>query len=129
MTPIFAAKLSAQQSITQQLAITSSGGDPKTVNFTYIENEDEQTVFDGNSATQYNIDLDADAVGTAAYNALRTLSESRTVSALRLTAPSGAVVLIGCTLSLNENPSISSGQVMMNKVTFYGRGRVVRYAS
>jgi hypothetical protein len=122
-------KVNTWQSITQQLAITSSGGDPKTVNFTYIENEDEQTVFDGNSATQYNIDLDADAVGTAAYNALRTLSESRTVSALRLTAPSGAVVLIGCTLSLNENPSISSGQVMMNKVTFYGRGRVVRYAS
>jgi Phage tail tube protein, TTP len=122
-------RVTTWQNITQQLTITSSGGDPKTVNFTFVETDDEQTVFDGNSATQYMIDLDADLVGTAAYNAIRTLSDSRGIAALRLTAPSGALVLLGCTLSINENPSMSGGQIMANKVTFFGRGRVVRYAS
>jgi hypothetical protein len=39
------------------------------------------------------------------------------------------VVLLSCTLALNENPSMASGAVMANKVTFFGRGRSVRYAS
>jgi hypothetical protein len=30
---------------------------------------------------------------------------------------------------LNENPSMSSGAVMANKLTFFGRGRTVRYAT
>lgn len=115
--------------ITQQLAVASSGGDPKTVNFSYVETSDDQTVFDGNNATQYTIDLDADAVGSATYNSLRTLSDAGTVTALRMTAPSGAVVLLSATLNLNENPTMTSGQVMANRVTFFGRGRTVRYAS
>lgn len=115
--------------VNQVLGITSAGGDPKTVNFTYVETEDEQTVFDGNGATQYAIDLDADAVGGASYTGLKALSDGGTVTALRLTAKSGASVLLGCTVNLNENPTMTSGQVMANKVTFYGRGRTVRYAS
>lgn len=122
-------KINTWVNVTQQLTLSSSGGDPKTVNFTYQETEDEQTVFDGNGATQYMIDLDADAVGSAHYNAIKTLSDSSTVTALRMTAKSGALVLLSCTLSLNENPTLSAGQVMANKVTFFGRGRTVRYAS
>lgn len=115
--------------VLQQIALSSSGGDPKTVNFTYQETEDEQTVFDGNAATQYMIDMDADAIGTAHYNAVKTLSDIGAVTALRMTAKSGAIVLLSCTLSLNENPTLSAGQVMVNKITFFGRGRTVRYAS
>lgn len=115
--------------LSQQLAINSSGGDPKTANCTYIETGDEQTIFDGFSATQYSIDLDAEAVGTQAYNALKSLTDGGTVSALRLAAPTGALVLLSCTAALNENPSMSAGAPMANKVTFFGRGRTVRYAS
>lgn len=116
-------------SLSQKLDITSSGGDPKTVNFSYVETGDEQTVFDGFGATQYEIQLDADTVGSAVYNQLRTLTDSNTVTALRLAAPSGALVLLSCTLALNENPSMAGGAVMANKLTFFGRGRTVRYAS
>jgi hypothetical protein len=115
--------------LSQQLAITSTGGDPKTVDFSYVETSDDQTVFDGFAATRYEIDLDADTVGSAVYNQLKTLTDGNTITALRLAAPSGALVLLSCTLSLNENPSMAAGAVMANKLTFFGRGRVVRYAS
>jgi hypothetical protein len=115
--------------MSQKLSVASSGGDPKTVNFTYVETGDEQTVFDGFGATQYTIDLDADSVGTPLYNQLKTLTDTNAISALRLATPSGSVVLMSCTLALNENPSMSSGAVMANKLTFFGRGRTVRYAT
>lgn len=114
--------------ITQQLALTPAGGDPKTQTFTYVETEDEQTIFDGNSATTYTIDLDADAVGSTTYNTVKSLSDARTITALRMTAPNGAQVLLSCTLNLNENP-ILVNNVMANKITFFGRGRSTRYAS
>jgi hypothetical protein len=115
--------------VSQKLTINSTGGDPKTANFTYIETGDEQTVFDGFGATQYEIELDADSVGSAVYNQLKTLTDANTTSALRMTAPSGSVVLLSCTLAMNENPSMASGAIMANKVTFFGRGRSVRYAT
>lgn len=121
-------KVNTWQAVTQQLGISSTGGDAKTVNFSYVETDDDQVVYDGNNATTYTIDIDADAVGTPAYVALQGLSDSKALSALRLTAPSGAMVLLSCTLALNENPSMGPGAVMANKVTFFGRGRVVRYA-
>lgn len=115
--------------LSQQLVLSSSGGDAKRATYTYVETGDEQTVFAGFSATSYSIDLDADLVGSASYNALKGLTDSNAISALRMVAPSGAVVLLSCTVAMNENPSMASGAVMSNKVNFFGRGRVVRYAS
>lgn len=115
--------------LSQKLNLEASGGDAKTVNFTYVETSDEQVVFDGFGATSYMIDLDADSVGTASYNALRDLTDSNTVTALRLVAPSGSQVLLSCTVAMNENPTFGSGAIMTNRVNFFGRGRTVRYAS
>jgi hypothetical protein len=122
-------KITAQLPLSQQLTISSTGGDAKTVNFSYVETSDEQTIFDGFGATQYEIELDADSVGSTTYTQLRTLTDGNTVTALRLVTPSGSVVLLSCTLALNENPSMASGAVMANKITFFGRGRSVRYAT
>jgi hypothetical protein len=122
-------KVTTWAQLSQKLNISSSGGDPKTVNFTYIETGDEQTVFDGFGATQYEVELDADTVGSPIYNQLKSLTDGNTVSGLRMVTPSGSVVLLSCTLAMNENPSMSAGAVMSNKVTFFGRGRTVRYAT
>ena len=115
--------------VSQKLNLEASGGDAKTVNYTYVETGDEQTIFDGFSATSYMVDLDADAVGSVPYEQLKTLTDSNTVTALRLVAASGAQVLLSCTVAMNENPTMSSGAVMTNKVQFFGRGRSVRYAT
>jgi hypothetical protein len=122
-------KVTTWMPMSQKLTVASSGGDPKTVNFTYVETGDEQTVFDGFGATQYTIDLDADTVGSPLYKQLKTLTDTNAISALRLAAPNGSVVLLSCAMALNENPSMSSGAVMANRLTFFGRGRTVRYAT
>lgn len=122
-------KITTWLQMSQKLNLEASGGDAKTVNYTYVEVGDEQTIFDGFSATSYMVDLDADSVGSAAYNALKGLTDSNTVTALRLVAASGATVFLSCTVAMNENPTMASGAVMTNKVQFFGRGRTVRYAS
>lgn len=122
-------KVTTWLQVSKKLNLEASGGEAKTVNYTYVEVGDEQTIFDGFSATNYMVDLDADSVGSAAYNALKGLTDSNTVTALRLVAASGAQVLLSCTVAMNENPTFSTGAVMTNKVQFFGRGRTVRYAS
>lgn len=109
--------------------LAQAGGEDKTVTVQFVDTEDEQTVRDGRSATSYSLDIDADNRGNAAWNALKSISDGDTTTALRMTTKSGALTLLSCTASLNEASTMSSGQVMMNKVVFYGRGRVTTYAS
>lgn len=115
--------------LSQQLSINATGGDAKQVNYTYVETGEEQNVFDGFGSTTYTIELDADSVGSAAYVALKAITDKQSVTALRLAAPSGSVVLLSCTAALNETPSTAMGAISSNKVTFFGRGRVNRYAA
>jgi hypothetical protein len=122
-------KINTWELLNQKLTIQSNGGDPKIVNFSYVETGEEQSVFDGNSATTYGVDLDADSISQSYYASLKKISDAQTVSALKMTAPNGATLVLSCTISMNENPTMASGQIMSNKVTFYGRGRTVRYAA
>jgi hypothetical protein len=122
-------KVSTWSPVSNYTNLTFAGGEPKTATVTFTDTEDDQTLFDGASALSYTVDMDADAVGTAPYLALKTLSDSGTASVLRMTTKGGAIILLSCTVFLNENPSMNGGQAMLNKVTFFGRGRVVRYAS
>jgi hypothetical protein len=120
-------KITKWEAISQKLAIQSTGGDPKVVTFAYVETGEEQNIFDGHSATTYSIDLDAESVNKPYYETIKSISNAQTVSALKMNIPGGARVLLSCTVSLNENPTMAPNAVMMNKVTLYGRGRTVRY--
>jgi hypothetical protein len=122
-------KINTWVPLTQQLEINSTGGDAKMVNYQYVETGTEQQAFDGFSATNYTISLDAEAIGGAAYTALQMLTDTQTISALRMMLPNGSAIYMSCTAALNENPSVTKGAIMANPVTFFGRGKVVRYAS
>lgn len=124
-----ASKLSTFTQITTVMSPTSSGGEPKNVAYKFIESDVEYNINDGFTATSYAIDMDADAIGTAGYTALKTLTDVQTDTVLKVVTRSGSLLLVPCTVALNESVSMQDGQINRVKATFNGNNRAVRYAS
>lgn len=122
-------QVTAFTQITTVMSPSSSGGDPKTVTYKFIESDVEYMINDGFSATSYSMELDADSIGTAGYTALRALTDVQTDTILKIVMRSGSILLIPCTLALNESVSFSDGQINKVKAAFNGNNRLTRYAS
>jgi hypothetical protein len=124
-----ASKVSTFTQITTVMSPTSSGGDPKTVNYKFIESDVEYSINDGFSATSYTMNLDADSIGSAGYSALKSLTDVQTDTILKIVTRSGSILLVPCTVALNESVSMQDGQINTVKASFNGNNRAVRYAS
>lgn len=122
-------KATAFTQITTVMNPSSSGGDPKTVTYKFIESDVEYVINDGFSATSYSIELDADAIGGAGYTAMKALTDVQTNTILKIVARSGSVIYIPCTVALNESVSFTDGQINRVKAAFNGNNRLTRYAS
>lgn len=108
---------------------SSSGGDAKTVNVKFIESDVEIVLNDGFTAVQRTFDMDADMIGTPAYEALKTLSATNADTVVRRKAKSGAVSLIPAKISFNEEESLTEGQAVVVKGTVNAQNISTRYAS
>jgi hypothetical protein len=122
-------KVSTFTQITTVMNPSSSGGDPKTVNYKFVESDVEYSINDGFGATSYSLDMDADSIGTAGYTALKTLTDVQTDTILKVVTRSGSILLVPCTVALNESVSFQDGQINKVKAAFNGNNRAVRYAS
>ncbi len=115
--------------ITSVMSPQSSGGDPKKVTYKFIESDVEYNINDGFTATDYTIELDADSIGSAGYTALKSLTDVQTDTILKIVTRSGSIVLVPCTVALNETISFTDGQINKVKASFSGNNRSTRYAS
>jgi hypothetical protein len=122
-------KISTFTQITKVMNPTSSGGDPKKVAYKYVESDVEYSINDGFSATDYAMDIDADGVSDAGYLALKSLTDVQTDTCLKMVTRSGSILLIPCTVALNESVSLQDGQINRCKASFSGNNRLTRYAS
>jgi hypothetical protein len=122
-------KVSTWQTIDMITAISSSGGDPITVNYKYMDSDVRYGKNDGFNASSYQLTLDADAIGGAGYAALKSLTDVQTDTALRITTRSGQVNLIPGTVALNEAVQFNDGQINTVVCAFNGTNRLTRYAS
>lgn len=122
-------KISTFTQITQVMNPTTSGGDPKTVNYKYTESDVEYSINDGFTASSYALEMDADAISTAGYAALKTLTEVQTDTCLKMLARSGAKIYVPCTVALNESVTLQDGNINKCKVAFNGNNRLTRYAA
>lgn len=107
----------------------SSGGDAKTVNVKFIESDVEIVLNDGFTAVQRTFEMDADMIGTPAYVALKTLSQTDAATVVRRRAKSGAFSLIPAKISFNEEETMTEGQAVAVKGTINGQNISTRYAS
>ena len=124
-----ASKLSTFTQITTVMSPTSSGGEPKNVAYKFIESDVEYNINDGFTATSYAVDLDADAIGTAGYTALKTLTDVQTDTVLKVVTRSGSILLVPCTVALNESVSMQDGQINRIRGQFNGNNRHSRYSA
>lgn len=122
-------KVSTFTDISQVTAVSSSGGDPINIEYRYLESDVRYNINDGFNASSYTVTLDADAIGSAGYTALKNLTDVQTNTILRVRTRSGQINLIPCTVSLNESVSMTDGQINTVTAAFNGNGRLTRYAS
>ncbi len=122
-------KITAFTQITSVMSPASSGGEPKTVTYKFIESDVEYSINDGFTATSYTMQLDADSIGSAGYTALKTLTDVQTDTCLKMVMRSGSLVFIPCTVALNESVNLQDGQINRNTASFNGNNRLTRYAS
>lgn len=120
-------KVNAFLQITQVTAASSSGGDPQTVNYKYLESDVGYSINDGFAATQYQLTMDADAIGTAGYDLLKNLTDVQTDTCLKMMSRSGARLYLPCTVALNDVPSLNDGQINTVTAVFNGNNRPIRY--
>jgi len=123
------AKVATFTQITTVMNPSSSGGEPKTVQYKFIESDVEYSINDGFSATSYTLELDADSIGSAGYTALQTLTNVQTDTVLKVVTRSGSILLVPCTVALNEAVKMQDGQINRVSAVFNGNNRAVRYAS
>lgn len=122
-------KISTFTQITNVMNPQSSGGEPKTVAYKFIESDVEYSINDGFSATSYTLELDADSIGSAGYTALKTLTDVQTDTVMKMVSRSGALIFVPCTVALNESVRLQDGQINRVSVSFNGNNRLTRYAS
>ena len=122
-------KITTLQQITGILGLSSSGGDPKTVNYRFMESDVDYSINDGFNATSYTLQIDADQIGSAGYSAMKTLTDVQTDTILKIVSRSGAVIYQPCTLALNESVQMQDGQVNRVNCGINGNNRLTRYAS
>lgn len=122
-------KISTWQTINKYKDPQSSGGEPKNVTVKWIDSDVEEAINDGFTAVQESFNIDADQVGQADYEALRTLTEVQTDTVFRKVMKSGSRILTPCRVALNENVKFQDGQVNVCAVSINANGRITRYGS
>ena len=115
--------------VSNVLGASSQGGDPKTVNYKYIESDVDFSLNDGFNATSYTLELDADSIGTAGYTAMKSLTDVQTNTVMLMVTRNGAKVYQPCTVALNEAVQLQDGQINRVRCAFNGNNRLTRYAS
>lgn len=122
-------KISTFTQITGVMNPNSSGGDPKPVEYKFVESDVSYSINDGFTATNYTMEIDADQIGSAGYTALKTLTDVQTDTVMKMVTRSGSLILVPCTVALNEAVKLQDGQINRVSCAFNGNNRLTRYAS
>jgi hypothetical protein len=124
-----ARKVSTWVDLDRTMNHATSGGDAKTVNVKFIESDNGIVLNDGFNAVQRTFDMDADMIGSPAYEALRMLSETNADTVVRQRAKTNALSLIPAKVSFNEEETLTEGQAVVVKGTFNAQNKSTRYAA
>lgn len=114
--------------LSKVMAPNTSGGDPKTVNYKFMESDVEYSINDGFTATSMTMEFDDDDT-TAGYTAMRSLTDAQTDTVLKMLMRSGARTYLPCTVALNDVPKLQDGQINRISAQFNGNNRHTRYSA
>lgn len=136
LTTLFAAgagtgslrKVSTWTPITQVISCDPSGGDAKFVSVEPMDTDTELNIPAGFSARTLAMTIGDDPT-LPHHAALKGISDSRKIAALKAQLPSGSLVLYNGYITFDETPKMTKGQVITVTANMAQQGQPVRYSS
>ena len=122
-------KISTFTQITTVMNPSSSGGDPKTVNYKFVESDVEYSINDGFSCYQLHAGNGRGQHRQRRLHRAKSLTDVPDRHSSENHHCSGSISLCPCTVALNESVAMQEGQINRVKAAFNGNNRLVRYAS
>jgi hypothetical protein len=121
-------EISAWTALTQVLSVSTSGGDQQFFNYQFLEGSQERQVPTIRGAQSLEMSL-GDDQSLGWYTVLAAASDARSLTALRITLPSGAKLYFNGYFSLNKTPTLNVNQAMALSCTFSLAAEMTRFAS
>lgn len=123
-----ARKISGWTQLSQILSSSSSGGEQQFLEYQLLEGDSQKRIPTVKSAAGLTFSV-ADDPTLAGYILASAANDDRLPRAVRITLPSGAVLLYNAYVSLNKTPSLAVNEIMSCEVTLSLLAEPVRYAS
>lgn len=114
--------------MSQILSSSSSGGEQQFLEYQFLEADAQKRIPTFKSAAGLAFSV-ADDPTLPGYILASTANDDRLPRAVRITLPSGAVILYNAYISLNKTPSLTVNEIMAVEVTLSLLAEPVRYAS
>jgi hypothetical protein len=114
--------------MSQILSSSSSGGEQQFLEYQFLEADAQKRIPTFKSAAGLTFSV-ADDPTLAGYILASTANDDRLPRAVRITLPSGAVILYNAYISLNKTPSLTVNEIMAVEVTLSLLAEPVRYAA
>lgn len=114
--------------LTQILESSSSGGEQQFLEYQFLEDDAQKRIptFKSASGIQFRV---ADDPTLAGFILASAANDDRLPRAVRVTLPSGAIILYNAYISLNKTPSLAVNNLMAVQVTLSLLNEPHRYAS
>jgi hypothetical protein len=111
----------------QVLTSTSSGGEQQFLQYQFLEDDAQKQIPTFKNAASLTMSI-ADDPTLAGYILAAAANDDRLPRAVRITLPSGGVLLYNCYVSLNKTPTLTVNELMACQVTLSQLAEVTRYA-
>ena len=119
-------KIDGWTQISQVLSSSSSGGEQQFLEYQLLEADSQKRIPTFKSAAGLTLSI-ADDPTLAGYILASTANDDRLARAVKITLPSGSVILYNAYISLNKTPSLTVNEIMACEVTLSLLAEPVRY--
>ena len=119
-------KITGWTQLPQILSSTSNGGEQKFLEYQFLESESERRIPTSKSAAGLALSV-ADDPSLPGYMLASEANDDRLPRAVRISLPSGSVLLYNAYISLNKTPSLTVNEIMACEVTLSLLAEPVRY--
>jgi hypothetical protein len=119
-------KITGWTQLAQILSSSSSGGEQQFTEFQFLESDSQKRLPTVKSAAGITFSV-ADDPTLAGYILAAAANDDRLPRAVKVTLPSGSVILYNAYISLNKTPSLTVNEVMACEVTLSLLAEVQRY--
>lgn len=121
-------KVSGWTQLAQILTSSSSGGEQQFLTYQFLEADAQKQIPTFKNAAGLTFSI-ADDATQAGYQLASTANDDRLQRAVRVTLPSGSILLYNVYISLNKTPSLTVNELMACQTTMSLLAETVRYSS